>query len=177
MHWSEVPQMIKKQSGRRLLRRSTLMLSLFLLAFALVLQYALLAFRTIRKHKQDAIHARPTRKHRNQNRLKRKQETDKPPRQRSVLTAYLEPLNFDEWEVQPLPNRSHAQRKRLTKITYPWLNSCRKLPEQWPVNDPLTDIDPFLPWIHDVSPHKMVVTFSLSLRTNDDVGRARTTRT
>ena len=144
----------KKQSGHRLLRRSTLVLSLFLLAFALlVLQHSLLAFRTVKKHQQDGIHARLTRKHgKKKKKLKLKQKTVGQLKQRSVLTAYLEPLNLDEWEVQPLPNRSHAQRQQLTKITYPRLNSCYKLPEQWPVNDPPTDIDTFLPWIHDVFP-------------------------
>ena len=69
-----------------------------------------------------------------------------------VLTAYIEPLNLDEWEIQPLPNRTLAQKRLLTKITYPGLNSCRKLPEQWPVDNSPTDADPFLPWIHDVFP-------------------------
>jgi hypothetical protein len=82
-----------------------------------------------------------------------------------VLKAYVEPTNFDEWEVKPLPVRSKAQKSLLNTIEYPQLSSCSKLPEQWPVNDDATelstksgrrgnpvDADPFLPWIHDVFP-------------------------
>jgi hypothetical protein len=69
-----------------------------------------------------------------------------------VLTAYLEPLNFDEWDVLPLPIRKTAQRDQLQKITYSRVNSCRKLTQQWPVDDSPVDTDSFLPWIHDVFP-------------------------
>jgi hypothetical protein len=82
-----------------------------------------------------------------------------------VLKAYVEPTNFDEWEVKPLPTRSKARKSLLKPIEYPQLNSCSKLPEQWPVNNDATeqssksgrrgnpvDADPFLPWIHDVFP-------------------------
>jgi hypothetical protein len=69
-----------------------------------------------------------------------------------VLKAYLEPLNFDEWETQPLPNRKKAQASLLTEIAYPRLNSCSKLPQQFPVDDSPVDYDSFLPWIHDVFP-------------------------
>jgi hypothetical protein len=69
-----------------------------------------------------------------------------------VLKAYLEPLNFDEWETQPLPLRQKAQADLLTEVAYPRLNSCSKLPSQFPVDDTPTDRDPFLPWIHDVFP-------------------------
>lgn len=69
-----------------------------------------------------------------------------------VLKAYLEPLNFDEWETQPLPLRAKAQANLLKEVAYPRLNSCSKLTQQFPVDDTPTDQDPFLPWIHDVFP-------------------------
>ena len=69
-----------------------------------------------------------------------------------ILTAYQEPLNLEEWDIKPLPVRSKANREILTKTAYPQLNSCSRLPEQWPVDDTPADKDPFLPWIHDVFP-------------------------
>jgi hypothetical protein len=69
-----------------------------------------------------------------------------------VLKAFLEPLNFDEWETLPLPLRKKARADLLTEVAYPRLNSCSKLPQQFPVDDTPTDRDPFLPWIHDVFP-------------------------
>jgi hypothetical protein len=67
-----------------------------------------------------------------------------------VLTAYVEPINEKEWEIKPLPVRD-VTASDLTKITYRKLNSCSKLPEQFPVDD-YPDDDTFLPWIHDVFP-------------------------
>jgi hypothetical protein len=77
---------------------------------------------------------------------------DEHPTPEYVLKAYLEPLNFDEWETQPLPIRTKAHADQLTEISYPRLHSCSKLTEQFPVDDTPTDADPFLPWIHDVFP-------------------------
>ena len=68
-----------------------------------------------------------------------------------VLTAYLEPIDKSTWKTTPLPPRSTAGAENLTRRAYPKLNSCRRLPEQWPVDD-YPDQDPFLPWIHDVFP-------------------------
>jgi hypothetical protein len=67
-----------------------------------------------------------------------------------VLTAYLEPIDRSAWNVKPLPVRT-VKADDLTEQRFPKLNSCYKLPEQWPVDDYPHD-DPFLPWIHDVFP-------------------------
>lgn len=67
-----------------------------------------------------------------------------------ILTAYLEPIDRSTWNIKPLPVRN-VQLEDLTVTRYPKLNSCSKLPEQWPV-DEYPDDDPFLPWIHDVFP-------------------------
>lgn len=70
-----------------------------------------------------------------------------------MLKAYLEAPNFEEWEVKPLPVRAKAKAEQLQVRTYPKLNSCSRLLEQWPVDDDTpTNEDPFLPWIHDVFP-------------------------
>ena len=69
-----------------------------------------------------------------------------------ILTAYLEDIDrLSWWDVTPLPVRATAQSDKLQKRKYARLNSCSKLPEQWPV-DEYADADPFLPWIHDVFP-------------------------
>ena len=72
----------------------------------------------------------------------------------NVLTAYIEPIDQEEWERKPLPMRKNAQASRLTKMDFPSVSSCTKLPQQWPVDeeDAPTNKDPFLPWIHDVFP-------------------------
>ena len=67
-----------------------------------------------------------------------------------ILKAHLEPINLHDWETKPLPVRNITE-KDLTTIEYPRVNSCRKLPELWPIDD-FPDADPFLPWIHDVFP-------------------------
>eukprot|EP00980_Cylindrotheca_fusiformis_P011584 scaffold2744_cov136-Cylindrotheca_fusiformis.AAC.1 len=67
-----------------------------------------------------------------------------------VLTAYLEPIDQSQWSIKPLPSRTTTPED-LTKVTFPRLNSCKRLMEQWPVDD-FPDDDPFLPWIHDVFP-------------------------
>ncbi len=74
------------------------------------------------------------------------------PTPENVLQAYLEPLNYDDWKIQPLPLRQTAKADQLKKISYTRLSSCSKLTQQWPMDDPPTDDDPFLPWIHDVFP-------------------------
>jgi hypothetical protein len=68
-----------------------------------------------------------------------------------VLKAFLEPIDLSDWEVKPLPVRVTATADQLTEIKFPNLNSCSKLPEQWPTDD-YPNADPFLPWIHDVFP-------------------------
>ena len=71
--------------------------------------------------------------------------------ERRVLAAYLEPIDQSDWQIKPLPKRN-TTASSLTEKTYPEVTSCTKLPEQWPVDEPPTDQDPFLPWIHDVFP-------------------------
>ena len=80
-----------------------------------------------------------------------------PPR---ILTAYLESVDQSTWNTKPLPTRTTTSED-LTKIEYPRLNSCTRLPEQFPIDDYPGDPacsgldnegDPFLPWIHDVFP-------------------------
>lgn len=67
-----------------------------------------------------------------------------------VLAAYLEPIDQSQWPIKPLPSRTTTSED-LTRVPFPRLNSCKKLMEQWPVDD-YPDDDPFLPWIHDVFP-------------------------
>mmetsp|Transcript_27277 Transcript_27277/g.58812 ORF Transcript_27277/g.58812 Transcript_27277/m.58812 type:complete len:863 (-) Transcript_27277:191-2779(-) len=67
-----------------------------------------------------------------------------------VLTAYAEFNDLSTWNSKPLPIRN-VTAEDLVKTSFPRLNSCSKLPEQWPVDD-YPDADPFLPWIHDVFP-------------------------
>jgi Glycosyltransferase family 92 len=68
-----------------------------------------------------------------------------------VLKAYVEPIDFKEWETKPLPHRSTATADQLEEIAFPKLNSCQRLPEMIPA-DEYPEHDPFLPWIHDVFP-------------------------
>jgi hypothetical protein len=82
---------------------------------------------------------------------------DQPPRHPNpnyVLKAYTEPIYQREWDVKPLPPRKYAQASLLQTMEYPQVTSCKRLPEQWPVDDPHNPVeaDPFLPWIHDVFP-------------------------
>jgi Glycosyltransferase family 92 len=81
-----------------------------------------------------------------------KEDPDDHPTPEHVLTAYLEPLNFDDWKILPLPLRTTAKAEKLTKVQYTRLNSCSKLPQQFPIDDTPADTDSFLPWIHDVFP-------------------------
>ncbi len=71
--------------------------------------------------------------------------------ERRALAAYIEPIHQSDWRIKPLPSRN-VTASSLSKKTFPELTSCSKLPEQWPVDEPPTDQDPFLPWIHDVFP-------------------------
>ena len=73
------------------------------------------------------------------------------PKKQPILTAYLETINQDEWEIKPLPPRKNAHSTKLRQIQYPGLTSCQNLPSQLPVDD-YPEEDPFLPWIHDVFP-------------------------
>ncbi len=72
------------------------------------------------------------------------------PSNRPVLTAYLEPIDRETWKDKPLPPRT-STASNLKTVTFSKVNSCRRLTEQWPVDDYPED-DPFLPWIHDVFP-------------------------
>lgn len=70
-----------------------------------------------------------------------------------ILTAYCEPVNQTTWETKPLPIRvGPTTRSQLYPIEYPHVRSCSALPSQWPIDTPPVDLDPFLPWIHDVFP-------------------------
>ncbi len=70
-----------------------------------------------------------------------------------VLTAYCEPVNQTTWETKPLPIRDGPTTKsQLFPIEYPHAQSCSALSSQWPIDTPPVDLDPFLPWIHDVFP-------------------------
>jgi hypothetical protein len=62
----------------------------------------------------------------------------------------MEPIDRTTWDIKPLPVRQTI-KEQLNVVRYPRLNSCQRLPEQWPV-DEYPDEDPFLPWIHDVFP-------------------------
>lgn len=77
-------------------------------------------------------------------------ENDRATPKGPILTAYLEPIDRATWQNKPLPIRT-SKASNLKKIQYSRVNSCRRLPEQWPVDD-YPDDDPFLPWIHDVFP-------------------------
>lgn len=68
-----------------------------------------------------------------------------------ILKAFVEPIDFDEWEEKPLPPRKNAKADQLYEMSFPKLNSCKKVPEMIPA-DEYTDADTFLPWIHDVFP-------------------------
>ena len=82
------------------------------------------------------------------NKKRNAQEKSTPSR---ILTAYIEPIDQSSWEIKPLPTRQWTSED-LKKVEYPQVNSCPNLPSQWPVDDPPTNQDPFLPWIHDVFP-------------------------
>lgn len=73
------------------------------------------------------------------------------PSPKYILKAYVEPIDFKEWDEKPLPVRSTATADQLEVIEFPQLCSCSKLPEMIPADD-YPDHDPFLPWIHDVFP-------------------------
>eukprot|EP00814_Leptocylindrus_danicus_P006501 CAMPEP_0116047434 /NCGR_PEP_ID=MMETSP0321-20121206/28895_1 /TAXON_ID=163516 /ORGANISM="Leptocylindrus danicus var. danicus, Strain B650" /LENGTH=811 /DNA_ID=CAMNT_0003529325 /DNA_START=180 /DNA_END=2616 /DNA_ORIENTATION=+ len=71
-----------------------------------------------------------------------------------ILTAYAEPT-FD-YMAKPLPSRLHLTPGSLTSVEYSQVNSCSNLSGQFPINDedsPPVELDPFLPWIHDVFPN------------------------
>jgi hypothetical protein len=64
----------------------------------------------------------------------------------TVLAAFHEKVDQSQWDFIPLPPRSPTADD-LEKVEYPQLNSCQRLPEQWPA-DLYDDKDPFLPWLH-----------------------------
>ena len=86
-------------------------------------------------------------KHQSNNNNMREKGGGRPP----ILTAYCEPVNQTAWETKPLPLRD-GTTATLFPIQYPHVTSCSALSSQWPINTPPVDIDPFLPWIHDVFP-------------------------
>jgi len=65
-----------------------------------------------------------------------------------VLKAFVEAIDFEEWEQKPLPIRKKASANQLYELSYPKLNSCKNLPENIPADEYL-DSDTFLPWVHD----------------------------
>ena len=70
-----------------------------------------------------------------------------------VLTAYCEPVNQTTWKTKPLPIRPGPTTKSsLIPVEFPNVKSCKNIQAQWPIDTPPVDIDPFLPWIHDVFP-------------------------
>ena len=69
-----------------------------------------------------------------------------------ILTAYMEPINQTEWDIQPLPKRSTATLSQLTVQRYPRVHTCSQFLQQFPVDDNPCTTDSFLPWIHDVFP-------------------------
>jgi len=70
-----------------------------------------------------------------------------------VLTAFCEPVNQTTWKTKPLPVRSGPPTKAsLIPVEFPNVKSCKNIQAQWPIDTPPVDIDPFLPWIHDVFP-------------------------
>ena len=82
-------------------------------------------------------------------------DKNKAPERNEILRAFLEPINPFYWDSQkthpkPLPLRNFT-KDNLKQVEFKQLNSCKKLPSQWPV-DNFPDDDPFLPWIHDVFP-------------------------
>ena len=68
-----------------------------------------------------------------------------------MVTAYIKPINQTEWKIQPLPLRQ-TTHDTLHKVSYPHVNSCKAFTSQFPIDNPPVDLDPFLPWIHDVFP-------------------------
>jgi len=76
------------------------------------------------------------------------EEAEQHPDPAHIMTAYVEPINFDDWKVKPLPVRATATKDQLQEITFEKVNSCKRLPERWPA-DEYPDQDTFLPWIHD----------------------------
>jgi hypothetical protein len=71
---------------------------------------------------------------------------------KNELTAFIEPINQDEWKIKPLPVRKTTSEQLIKKTFGPI--ACSKLPELWPTSEEAapTNKDPFLPWIHDVFP-------------------------
>lgn len=69
------------------------------------------------------------------------------------LSAFIEPIDQEDWKIKPLPARTTTAAD-LEKMDFEKVNSCSRLPEQWPTSeeDSPTNKDPFLPWIHDVFP-------------------------
>jgi hypothetical protein len=67
-----------------------------------------------------------------------------------ILTAYLEPTDtLVLTESGPFHRVTNAEL--LKKVTFPAVQNCRTLLQDFPVDDyPLTD--PYLPWIHDYFP-------------------------
>ncbi|KAG7346675.1 glycosyltransferase family 92 protein [Nitzschia inconspicua] len=67
-----------------------------------------------------------------------------------VLTAFLEPPDTLNNHTAPLMVRETSASK-LQSISFPNVRNCSTLLQDFPVDDyPLQD--PFLPWIHDMSP-------------------------
>ncbi|CAB9507485.1 Pfam:DUF23 [Seminavis robusta] len=70
-----------------------------------------------------------------------------------MLKAFVEPIDFDEWEQKPLPSpRKTATADQLYELHFPKVaGNCQHVPKYIPA-DEYPDQDTFLPWIHDVFP-------------------------
>ena len=52
-----------------------------------------------------------------------------------MLKAFVEPIDFDEWEEKPLAPRKNAKADQLYEMSFPKLNSCKKVPEMIPADE------------------------------------------
>jgi len=77
------------------------------------------------------------------------EKNDQPHQSDTTLRAYLEPIEQSLWDIKPLPVRKTTAMD-LTVVQYPDI-SCSSFQQDFPV-DEFPDVDPFLPWIHDVFP-------------------------
>lgn len=145
-----------KDAGRKKRKKcSKCQLILSLVGISLLAFYSLLSIHLMRRIRNDAlidtlnpridIHLIPS--------ADKVESVILPTKETPVMTAYIEPVYLSDWDIKPLPLRN-TTAKTLTKVMYPNLKSCAKLPAQFPVDedDAPTNRDPFLPWIHDVFP-------------------------
>ncbi|KAI2510192.1 glycosyltransferase [Fragilaria crotonensis] len=72
------------------------------------------------------------------------------PRERPVMTAFMEDPSTINLEMKPLPPRTSAKQQLIEK-QYSKVTTCGTLFETFPI-DEYPETDPYLPWIHDVFP-------------------------